>query len=176
MSLSPEDTLLFLCVHGTKHQWSRLAWIADVAELVRSSPDLDWGAVMSEAAALGARKMLQAGLVLAADLLGATVPDRVLRTAREDAAVTGLSGEIYTRYLAGSHKEFGGAAYFWFDVRIRDRFWQGLLYPLRMALSISVRDLEFVSLPQRLWPLYLFLRPVRLVRQYGAALWSRRRR
>jgi len=33
-SLSPEDLLLFLCIHGGKHGWQKLIWLADVAELV----------------------------------------------------------------------------------------------------------------------------------------------
>ena len=36
-SLSPEVLLLFLCVHGAKHLWSRLQWLGDVARLVRIS-------------------------------------------------------------------------------------------------------------------------------------------
>jgi hypothetical protein len=35
---SPEDTLVILCVHGTKHVWERLGWICDVAELIRAHP------------------------------------------------------------------------------------------------------------------------------------------
>ncbi len=35
--LSPEALLLFLCVHGTKHMWSRLQWLGDVARLVRKA-------------------------------------------------------------------------------------------------------------------------------------------
>jgi len=31
-TFSVEDTLVMLCVHGTKHFWDRLAWIVDVAE------------------------------------------------------------------------------------------------------------------------------------------------
>jgi hypothetical protein len=35
----PEDMLLFLCVHGGKHQWTRLAWICDVAEFIREAQE-----------------------------------------------------------------------------------------------------------------------------------------
>ncbi|HEY9401144.1 MAG TPA: nucleotidyltransferase family protein, partial [Pyrinomonadaceae bacterium] len=30
-ALAPEDLLLSLCVHGAKHVWERLSWIADIA-------------------------------------------------------------------------------------------------------------------------------------------------
>jgi hypothetical protein len=44
---SPEDTLVILCVHGTKHVWERLGWICDVAELIRAHPAMDWQRVMA---------------------------------------------------------------------------------------------------------------------------------
>src|SRR3712207_8653927 len=39
-------SLLILCVHGTKHIWGRLSWICDVAELLRTQPDMDWEYVL----------------------------------------------------------------------------------------------------------------------------------
>ena len=41
-TLSPEDLLLALCVHGSVHMWSSLRWVADVARLLERSPQLDW--------------------------------------------------------------------------------------------------------------------------------------
>src|SRR5690606_26442693 len=40
--LNPELTLLYLCVHGYRHQWERLSWLCDVAELINTHPNLDW--------------------------------------------------------------------------------------------------------------------------------------
>jgi hypothetical protein len=35
-TLSAEDLLFSLCVHGSRHLWERLGWICDVAELIAS--------------------------------------------------------------------------------------------------------------------------------------------
>ena len=78
MSLAPEDMLLFLCVHGAKHQWSRLGWICDVAEHIRSNPQMDWKAIVRQAESLYARRMLLLGLLLAGELVGAKIPEDVL--------------------------------------------------------------------------------------------------
>src|ERR1700730_9153599 len=43
LTFSPEDTLLLLCVHGSKPFWERLGWIADIAALSRALGPLDWG-------------------------------------------------------------------------------------------------------------------------------------
>src|SRR5882757_1608922 len=40
-ALSLEDELVLICVHGAKHFWERLMWIADVAALISRQP-LDW--------------------------------------------------------------------------------------------------------------------------------------
>src|SRR4029077_9652399 len=41
-ALSVEDELVLICIHGAKHFWERLMWIADVAALVTRQTDLDW--------------------------------------------------------------------------------------------------------------------------------------
>src|SRR5215208_6688504 len=48
-TLSAEDLLFSLCVHGSRHLWERLGWICDVAELITRQP-LDWTALLKRAA------------------------------------------------------------------------------------------------------------------------------
>lgn len=174
MGLGTEDTLLFLCVHGGKHQWSRLGWICDVAEHIRSSPNLDWQCVLQDADSLFARRMLLLGLTLARELLGAAVPGQILQQAQADAAVLGLSEEIMARLRRGDTSERGALAAFWYHSRLRERVGDGLLLPWRMAAGISVRDLALVNLPRPLFPLYLIVRPVRLVLKYVGSIGKRR--
>ena len=45
-SLSAEDLLLFLCIHGCKHHWSRLAWLCDVGELLAAHGTLAWHRIL----------------------------------------------------------------------------------------------------------------------------------
>ena len=46
---APEDLLLALCIHGSKHLWERLAWIADIAGLIESQPSLNWNELVNRA-------------------------------------------------------------------------------------------------------------------------------
>ena len=48
-ALSVEDELVLICIHGAKHLWDRLSWIADVAALVTRKSDIDWQAAMETA-------------------------------------------------------------------------------------------------------------------------------
>lgn len=47
--LSPEDLLLSLCVHGSKHGWERPAWIIDIFCLILKYPELHWETVLARA-------------------------------------------------------------------------------------------------------------------------------
>src|SRR5215467_10395946 len=48
---SVEDELVLICVHGAKHFWERLSWIADVAGLASQQMDIDWERSVSTAKA-----------------------------------------------------------------------------------------------------------------------------
>src|SRR5262249_16760086 len=90
-SFTPEDTLLILCAHGANHCWERLAWICDIAELLRANPRLDWQQVLAQARATGSERMLLLGLWLAHDLLGAALPPALVEQARSDRALQQLA-------------------------------------------------------------------------------------
>jgi hypothetical protein len=72
--IEPEITLLLLCMHGSKHAWSRLIWICDVAQLLASFPKLDWKEVTREAKRVGLWRTLVLGVLLAHRITGTIVP------------------------------------------------------------------------------------------------------
>ena len=45
-TLSNEDLLIILCVHGSKHYWKRLSWIFDIAKLIEAQ-SIDWCVTLS---------------------------------------------------------------------------------------------------------------------------------
>ncbi len=44
--LSVEDTIIYLCINGTKDNWNKLRMVSDLSNLVRSNPDLKWDKVI----------------------------------------------------------------------------------------------------------------------------------
>lgn len=97
MDMSVEMTLLMLCVHGSKHVWSRLIWTCDVAQLLASSPGLDWDEVTREAKRLGLRRCLAVGLMLVHRVAGAKVPEELLSDFEKDATACRLAGHFAAR-------------------------------------------------------------------------------
>ena len=72
--LSLLDSVLYLFVHGSNHEWYRLKWLLDIAYLTRL-PDLDWRQLYVHAKGLGVERMVQQGLQLAHKMLGAKIPE-----------------------------------------------------------------------------------------------------
>ncbi len=61
--LSPEDELLYLCLHAAGHLFERLGWLEDVALLIEHHPDLDRSIVARRARALGGSSALALALL-----------------------------------------------------------------------------------------------------------------
>jgi hypothetical protein len=164
--LAPEDLLLALAVHGTKHLWERLAWVCDVAALVNSRPGLDWDFVLRRARDSRVERMLRLALRLARGLVGARLPDEVIVETR-DPAVSGLASEVAAALFAGADYEPAGfARNVRFNMRARRRLKEKAAY-LRFILTPTDGDLTAVSLPSGISFLYYFLRPLRLALKGG---------
>ena len=50
--LSPEDEMLYLCVHAAGHRFLRLSWLYDIKLLLLRYPDLDWNSLTGRARSL----------------------------------------------------------------------------------------------------------------------------
>ena len=77
LTFSREDTLLLLSVHGSKHFWERLGWIADIAALSRASRPMDWAIALERARRWGVHRMMLLGAGLAAQLYETPLPNEV---------------------------------------------------------------------------------------------------
>src|SRR5260370_21691197 len=58
-ALSLEDELILICVHGAKHFWERLMWIADVAGLNSPRSAMVWARVVAAAIGTGELRLLR---------------------------------------------------------------------------------------------------------------------
>ncbi len=171
-TLSPEDLLPVLCVHGSKDFWERISWIADVAELIQRQTDPDWDRAFRTAESLRVERMLHVGLALANDLLQAPMPEEIRKQVRGDGEALSVAREVEERTLSRNPSRVSAGK----RMRFRRRMVRGMLagwrYSLRLAVIPAEEDWEMVQLPGPLAPLYLVLRPLRLLQKYG---WARRR-
>ncbi len=168
-ALSVEDELVLICIHGAKHFWERLMWIADVAALVSRQTDIDWERVADSARAVGAERMLRTGLRLASDLLRAPLPDKVQAAVQADVIASRLALQV-SKWLpaAGSAPPgiFQRAA---FRLRMRGGFISAPVYLLRLSFSPTEEDwMDGAGAEVRRHSfLNAVRRPFRLARKHG---------
>lgn len=176
MSLAPEDLLLVLCVHASKHGWSNLSLVCDVAEVVRHRPNLAWETTTLQARQVGVERMLLLGLHLASRLLELPLPQAVCK-ANADLAVQTLGDEVVQRLFsdrAAQPTASERARLFRFHLKLRDGPWRKLQHCLRILFLPTQDDWAFWRLPPALSLLYGFLRPVRLAVVYARRCLSTR--
>ena len=157
----PVRNLLMLCMHGSKHRWSRLMWVCDVARAVGSEPGLDWDAVLAEAQRTGLVRPLALGVILANRLADARVPGPVLRRLEKDRSMRSMA-EFFSEHLL-SEPERIPAGRVPYNVQLlgsRDRLGTVLS---RGFLAPNAQDRAFVKLPRSLDVLYYLVRPIRIL-------------
>jgi hypothetical protein len=170
-TLGPEDLLLFLAVHGAKHAWSRLEWIADFAHLIIRQPNVDWGVVWADAAHRGADRMLALALALASQFaVGAVVPGTDHPVVRSDA-VRRSAVEVWERRIweAADPDDLENRH---FQLRLLGRVRERALYYTQWVVQPSASDFAALNLPHSARGLYYLIRPLRLL---GSTLTAERK-
>jgi Uncharacterised nucleotidyltransferase len=174
-TLGPEDTLLLLALHGAKHTWDSLKMVCDIAELVCSVEALNWDHVVQQADDLRAGRMLFLALFLAHDLLGTPLPERVMARIRADDVIATLADRIRGRiFEEGRHPAESLPIIQPLHLAMMESSWDRIRYCVQIIMSPSVEDWLLFPLPERLFPLYSVVRPLRLAGKYGLQVWQRR--
>lgn len=89
-----EDLALMLPVHGARHLWNRLVWIADLAALVHTRAGIDWPRVLERAGEYRCRRRLCVAFQLAAELLGIQQPSVMLAAIAEHPDIPAVAGRV----------------------------------------------------------------------------------
>jgi hypothetical protein len=164
LCLSPEDSLIALCLHAAKHLWTRLIWVCDIAESLRTQR-IDDSLVVTRARELGILRMLGVSFWLAQHLLYADLPPAAREIVAHDRAVP-ILGQLFAERLArGTLYDFESVEYFLLFHRLRERRVDRWRYLWRLVWTPGVGDLAAVRLPEPLFPLYRLVRLARLLRK-----------
>jgi Uncharacterised nucleotidyltransferase len=165
-ALSVEDELVLICVHGAKHFWERLMWIADVAALVARQTGIDWEGAAASAKAAGAERMLHTGLRLATDLLKARLPEKVHAPVQADAVAARLAEQACEWLPTAGSAPPGLFERALFRMRMRGGLLSAPAYLLRLSLSPTEEDWKVATGKNRHGFLDAIRRPFRLARKY----------
>jgi Uncharacterised nucleotidyltransferase len=117
---SPEDQLLLLCIHGSRHQWERLIWICDIALLVKHEP-IDWSRLLARAQTLRCERMVYLGLLLAHQLLAAPLPEVLALRIHHDRTVSQLAATVHKQLFSSEAAHRAAAPSFFWQLQMRWR-------------------------------------------------------
>jgi hypothetical protein len=161
-TLSREDLLIALCIHGAKHFWERLSWVCDVARLLSLDRQLNWSLVFRLANEAGVERMLALGLCLAFELFSIELPAELVRKVHSDTIAVDLAAQVVGRMFDGAgFTPFSFQRAIGFNLKARPRWREKMRY-CRYLLTPTEADLAIRALPARLEFAYYLLRPFRL--------------
>jgi hypothetical protein len=172
-----EDTLLHLCVHAANHLWTRLAWLCDIAELIRThGAQINWSKVLKEAHWVGCDRILLLNCCLVRDLLGSELPSEIAQNIALDPMLPSLTKVVKTFIFSppqGS-QPFDRMEGLLLFVRMRERPLHQLMHLIYVMhrskwARPSLKDREVLPLPSSLAFLYWLVRPIRVWRKYRVA-------
>jgi hypothetical protein len=164
---APAELLLLLCLHGAKHHWASLAWLADLAGLIQQQPRLDWERVWQLTDQIDGRRMLCLGLFLAHQLLGAPLPAAVWAGVAAEPEIHSLAGRISQTLFQANPPEPGAVERLAFALSLLKHRLPRLQYARAILLDPQLTELSRWRLPARLFFLYFPLRWLRLVSKYS---------
>ncbi|MES9937981.1 MAG: nucleotidyltransferase family protein [Sedimenticola sp.] len=163
LSLSPEDELIALCIHGSKENWKKLKWVADVAWHIRRHPDMDMQGLFSLSETQGVARMVRTGMILASKLLKETLSDTARNWIDKDAIALKLANHLTNEFFCnpGTEKSvYQLSQYHWaMRERLRDR-WRYLFRTVTQPRESHFID---VALPDSLFFLYT---PYKMLHDY----------
>ncbi|MDF5720866.1 MAG: nucleotidyltransferase family protein [Rhizonema sp. PD37] len=172
LTLPPEDLILILCSQGAKDCWIQLNRICDIAELIRTSGEIDWELVCDRASQLRMTRILLLGLLLVHDLLEVELPKTILQKIQTNPLLQSLASQIYTQLFSQTESSLQNWKFesSFFHLKMIEHPWDKLRYCFEHLLVPTIADRVFVPLPQFLSFLYYLLRPIRLLKSYSFGL------
>jgi hypothetical protein len=95
LGLSSEDLFMLLAIHGWKHNWERLIWVGDIAQLMRSAT-LDWDRLLAGSNQASCFRLLSLALRMVDRVFGIAPPHQFVSP---DPALDRLAGELQRRMI-----------------------------------------------------------------------------
>jgi hypothetical protein len=174
--MGDDDLLAVLAMHGARHLYERLEWLAGVTRLLLAHRG-DAQRLVAHAESLRARRMLIVSVHVAGQVLGFPLDEdwqRVLASDPDATLGAMMAAELEAYALRDVPFPDGAALQRRYAALVDTRLDRARLY-VHAALDPTARDHEAVALPDALVPLHHVLRPARLAATYVARAVAPRR-
>jgi hypothetical protein len=163
-TFTPEDTLIILCIHGSKELWVRLKWICDIAQFLETYPNIRWDIVFERAIGQGCLRMVYLGLLLAHQVFGSSLSENHKIRIGNDKVANQLASKVRQRLFAEIEDIdiYQISSFRW---RMREQWCDRWAYLWRTLTTPRVRHFSILRLPDAFyWGYY----PLKIAHDYLA--------
>ena len=150
-ALRPDDLLVALCVHGTKHEWERLAWVRDVAAVLAKFPEIDLERVVGQARARGYSRLMLLSLFIARECAAVALPAPLAYAIDADEVAPALGRDVIEGLFRPTPPDPPTDRVRAFRIRVRERWADRLRYVALTLVTPNRYYVQSVSLPSQLW-------------------------
>lgn len=169
-ALSPEDRVLMLAYHGTKHNWHRLKWICDFAAAATCS-NIDWSILTKRAKRHGIERKMLIGISLSEMLFDINIPCDSHDYLKTDNYSAELATQVVDRFARETQPRPSNTERAIYNLKASGspRDWLPILLSYTELRPNSL-EYRFLPLPGLFHPIYYFTIPLRPVTILGNRL------
>jgi hypothetical protein len=160
--LSPEMSIISICINVTKDGWTRLVYITDLVNLVKNQPEINWETVIRCAKKMKVYSILLITLSLSEKFLGMQIPGEINTKDLESSRIKSLCDKFSDNLQEGYIKKKKGL-YQSLEIRSIDTMWGRFRYVLYYIFVPKMSDIQNIKIPGILFPLYIIFRPFFLI-------------
>lgn len=171
------DLFIYLCLHGSRHGWERLAWICDLNELIRaeqkSGKEIDWQTIKHQGKQLGCEKVVELGLFLINEFFGAKTDYPAWKEIENNETFRKIVSQVKIRIFSENSTTTEIGDWYLYHLTLKEKKTDKLklhfhyfLWYLRLLITPNSLDKTVFNLPKIFYPLYYILRPTRLLYTY----------
>lgn len=166
-ALSKENQLLYLCVHGAKHQWFRLFWLRDVWQIIKQR-EFDLDALIANLETNGNHRSLLSGLALCQEFFDYELSEKMKELAKTDSTFNEVLRRCKQSIIAPEATSMpSNEENIWGITKNLMQLKTGWRYKLECLhrFRTSPQDWERLKLPKKWFFLYYFARPFMMLQR-----------
>ena len=160
---------LALLVHGAKHQWEQLNWVAELDQVLRRLTSGEWTRLLEQAGALRARRRISLGLWLAKRWFHSPLPPSVVAWI-DGVGVTSVAESIASAWFDERAAPATPFRRLLLNVHVYDSTRQRIRHGIDVVLRPGIAEWTAWRLPRGLHWLYVPLRAYRLAAKHLFAI------
>jgi len=164
--LTFEMYLLYLCVHGSKHFFSRLLWLYDIDRLIHSQTNINWNTLIEKSKKYGLFRIFLFSISLAHTFFDTKIPKFILKLASHDTHISVLKKHVINIYLSKQKNEVKTYHTFFLLLQLRERQRDKINFIRHALFATKFNDFKYIQLPYSLSFLYPIVRLLRLSMKY----------